>query len=101
MPSMLSAAESAIVLYCEIMTICVRARPSQLRQLYSDQAARKKSRRRWTGVLDGFVIALFGRIKRLTSWPVQHSLMKALSVNHTLTSITLFCFTTATGIFVL
>jgi hypothetical protein len=47
--------------------------------LSSDQAARERARRLQ------FVVAVFGPIKLISmiSWPVQHSLMKALSVNHT------------------
>jgi len=49
----LSAAESAIVLYCKILIIVVFApRPSDShadgQQLSSDQAARKRARQCWT-----------------------------------------------------
>lgn len=61
-------------------------------KLSSDQAARKTSQGGVVGPLAcvgrlQFVAAVFGLIKRLiSSWPLQHCLMKALSVNHTLMS---------------
>jgi hypothetical protein len=85
MPCILSAAESAIVLYRKIM-IKMCSRPA-LRNCPRIRRPGKRARRCCWQVLDGCNSWLqCSALLNKSSWPLQHCLMKALSVNHTLMS---------------